>query len=222
MSVSKIKLVAASAILLGSVTAAQAGFLTVSDEGTPAQTITIVPENYFKGILASQESVTSYTLGASLNTDLAGTVTYYYYGKEAGYDNVFTAGALSYDSGYTPNTQDYFKKPIKIGSVDVAAGELAFKFCAYSDGLVSQGCVTNKENDLYNLGSKQSIAFSVLGNVAWIFWDDSGAGPDDNHDDMLIKAVFTPKSVPEPATLGLLGLGLLGTWVGSKRRRRQA
>ena len=63
--------------------------------------------------------------------------------------------------------------------------------------------------------AKRPIEYSV-------FWDDSGAGPDDNHDDMLIKAVFTPRSVPEPATLGLFGLGLLGVWAGARRRRRKA
>jgi hypothetical protein len=154
--------------------------------------------------------------------DSVGTVTYYYYGKEAGYQNVFTAGALSYNSGFTPNTQNYFSAPKLIGSQDVGAGLLNFGFCAYSSPGVGQGCVTNAQNDALNLGSLQSIAYSVSGNTAWLFWDDSGAGPDDNHDDMLIKAVFTPKSVPEPATLGLLGLGLLGTWVGSKRRQRKA
>ena len=78
--------------------------------------------------------------------------------------------------------------------------------------------MSNGLNDLLGWNANQSIAYSVSGNEAWLFWDDSGAGPDDNHDDMLIKAVFTPKAVPEPATLGLFGLGLLGVWAGSRRR----
>ena len=82
--------------------------------------------------------------------------------------------------------------------------------------------VTNAQNDGLGLNYRQSIAYSVSGNTAWLFWDDSGAGPDDNHDDMIIKAVFTPKAVPEPATLGLFGLGLLGVWAGSRRRLRKA
>ena len=102
------------------------------------------------------------------------------------------------------------------------SGILDFGFCANSGVGKSAGCVTNQQNDWFNLGSMQSIAYSVAGNVAWIFRDDSGAGPDDNHDDMLIKAVFTPRSVPEPATLGLFGLGLLGVWAGARRRRRKA
>ena len=221
MSASKMKLVAATAVLLGTVSAAHAGFVTIDTNSPVQNTIGIVPSNDFKSIFAGI-GVTTYTLGASLATDQAGTISYYYYGKEAGYQNVFTSGGLSYNTGFTPNTQNYFGAPKSIGSIGVGAGILNFGFCAYSSPGQSQGCVNNAQNDLLNLGSVQSIAYSLAGNVAWLFWDDSGAGPDDNHDDMLIKAVFTPSAVPEPATLGLLGLGLLGTWVGSKRRLRKA
>lgn len=61
-------------------------------------------------------------------------------------------------------------------------------------------------------------AFS--GNVVILALDDSGAGPDDNHDDMVVRLSITNGSFGVPdggATLMLLGGALLG--IGALRRR---
>jgi len=221
MSLKNYKIVGLTTLALGLVSTAQAGFVTTSNVAPVATTIGIVNNNEFKSILAGY-GVTEYTLGAKLGVNEIGSVTYYYYGKEAGYQNVFTTGPLSYSTGFSPTWQNNFGHPVTIGTVDNLWGILDFRFCSYSAPGVGQGCVTNTQNDALGLNYRQSIAYSVSGNTAWLFWDDSGAGPDDNHDDMIIKAVFTPKAVPEPATLGLFGLGLLGVWAGSRRRLRKA
>ncbi|HET9445047.1 MAG TPA: PEP-CTERM sorting domain-containing protein [Steroidobacteraceae bacterium] len=211
-----------AAALLGAATTAQAGFIETDHFGTtPKSTIDVVPANDFLASLAGL-GIETYTLGASLSTNTAGWVTYYYYGKEAGYRNDFRAGggSLWHTTGFAP-AQDLFGNPYRIGTAQVGAGVLDFSFCAYAYNEISpllQGCVSNAQNDDKALYSYQSIALSIVGESAWLFWDDSGAGPDDNHDDMLIRAVFSATPVPEPATLTLFGLGLLG--IGLVRRRK--
>lgn len=202
---------------------AHAGFILVNDDPTaPIYSPNVALNNDFRVNLAGA-GVTTYTLGASLATDSAGSIAFFYYGKEAGYNNQFLANgaAISYTTGSTPTLQNYFANPIAIpGSMAVGGGLFDFRFCSITSG----GCVTNAQNDSLFYSSSQSIAMSILdnGNSAWLFWDDSGAGPDDNHDDMLIRAVFTPIRVPEPQTLGLLGAGLLGIWFTMRRRERSS
>jgi hypothetical protein len=77
-------------------------------------------------------------------------------------------------------------------------------------------------------GSTTSIAFLLANSnqTAYAFFDDSGAGPDKDYDDMVVRIDFvvTPPvtPVPLPAALPLFasGLGAMGlfTW----RRRRKA
>ncbi len=217
MSQKKTKIISLALLSLGVGSLAQAGFVTTNVFAPGPNEKTVVNNNEFKGDLAAL-GVFKYTTGVTLGVDEAGSITYYYYGKEAGYDNVFLTDNITYWTGFTPTLQNYFAKPLTIGSEDVGAGALDFGFCSLANAYTLVGCVSNGMNDLLSWNNSQSIAYSVSGNTAWLFWDDSGAGPDDNHDDMLIKAVFTPKGVPEPGTLGLFGLGLLGVWAGSRRR----
>jgi hypothetical protein len=56
------------------------------------------------------------------------------------------------------------------------------------------------------------------GNVAWLALDDSGAGPNDNHDDWVGFVRVTALNVPDGgAAAGLLGAALLG--LGVLRRK---
>jgi len=197
--------------------ASHAGFIALDVSGPALTRHDVAANNEFGATLAGL-GIDEYSTGASLGTDVAGSVTFFYYGKEAGYRNTFAASGLSYSTSWSQR-QNAFGAPIEIGSIAVGPGLLDFGFCSYNRA-GSVGCVSNGQNDGLGLWSWQSIAMSIAGDTAWLFWDDSGSGPDDDYDDMLVKAVFTPSTqVPEAGSGALIGLGLLAIVVA--RRRKQ-
>jgi hypothetical protein len=174
-----------------------------------------------------------------------GTVEFFYVGNEAGYTNsLYIGGALARSEGPDGFGSPYPSD----GTLGVSTGELLdFGFCTSGGvSLVTYGRCADNDNsasllaqfNYYGLGSGyRSIGFAALSsfdpNGGWTFagseagpqsnlwmilWDDSGADNDDNHDDFVTVARFTPTSVPEPGALLLLGTGLIAA--GFVRRRR--
>jgi hypothetical protein len=197
--------------------AANAGFVIVNNGGEPITTVSPIPTNNdFRSQLIAA-GVTQFNLGGvlSLTPGPQGAQNYAIdvavFASEAGIANQFTMGAVSFTA---PGNLAWQQR--NIGTVLApAGGVLPFELCATS---ISR-CLTNAQNDNTRFGSDQSIGMWVSedGNTAWLLWDDSGASFDDNHDDLIVRLTYR---VPEPATLGLLGLGLLG--VGAVRRKRRA
>jgi hypothetical protein len=211
----KIWTIASALALTFAATSAQAAFV-FTDTVTPiGSTAVAVPSiNNFQSQLAAN-GVPSFYLGRSLSVagaQAGDVIEIDFFAAEAGYRNqLYWGSTLVVDN---QGNQSWSERDR--GSFAASNGVQNFRLCSVNVA----ACLYNSSNDSSRLGSSQSIGMWLTngGNTAWLLWDDSGANSDDNHDDLIVRLTY--RSVPEPGTLALLGLGLVG--IALFRRRKLA
>lgn len=176
--------------------------------------------------------------GSQIEIDAGANIDVAFFGYEAGFTNGFeingiggSSASFSTTSGSVAEYAANSATPIATSTVSVLAGLLNFKFT--SDGVIGNSPVAdavNGSNPGNDVGGPSnffaSFAQGDKGTV-FLFFDDTGAGDDDNHDDFVVRLSVVaggdqnPSPVPLPAG-GILLIGGLGALAVARRRKTKA
>lgn len=141
-----------------------------------------------------------------------------FYGAEAFFDNSFivnTSAAVDpVTFAHTFDGLSVFTDTAPMVSYDVDDLDLTGPLFSFT---TPRGPVTSLDNP-DNDPKKVNYFTSVLSHKDIIVWlDDTGAGDDDNHDDMVVRITAV---IPEPGTMSMVLCGLAAAGGLGLRRRR--
>ena len=168
------------------------------------------------GLIATSGGTSSFTVSTDSAPDTSGVlngvlmlaapaeITYTYVGKEAGWNNYFVAigdfDEHSFETALSVAGDSFTVR-------QMAPGELNFSLMAAGG---NQGTFVNGQG-----GSQagMGLLLQLLSETsALIAFDDGGAGPDGDFNDLMVRIDVRAISVPEPGSMALLltGLATLG------------
>ena len=160
------------------------------------------------------------------------SIKFTYLGYEAG-DTNLSQDLFSYNNNAPNGTVTFDNKTSTVGSLGSQTASLALGTGANSTLVpfnfhsIDAGTTATNGGPI-SIGSAIGFMIDPFNNlIAYAFFDDSGAGPDSDFDDMVVELQIqsgTGLGTPLPATLPLFvgGLGMIGLTTARKRRKARA